>query len=160
MKLKLIPRTRKNGTLVLSLNYSFRVVFYLVALIVAGNILANIQSDFSLGPFIFSLLFFIFGSYQDTWLFNPTTKLIERKHGLFFIFKKKVVTFDELTSIHISFFTKGGMQADQRLFDDKEKWGFRTKIIIRLYLQAKDGRGIDVEVTEEKRPKGLKKWEA
>lgn len=57
----------------------------------------------------------------------------------------------------MSSFTKGGMQADQRLFDDKEKWGFRKKVIIRLYFQTKDGRGIDVEVTEEKETKRLEK---
>ncbi|MCG8339275.1 MAG: hypothetical protein MJE63_32610 [Proteobacteria bacterium] len=157
MKLKLIPRMKSDGTLILSLNYSFRVIFYSIAIIIAGNLLIDDQPGSNLSPFIFILLFFIFGSYQDKWSFNPSSGKIERKHGLLFLFRKKVIPFDQLTGVHMSSFTKGGTQADQSLFNGKAIWGFRTKIISRLYLQTTDERGIDVEVTEERETKRLEK---
>ena len=157
MKLKLIPRIKADGTLVLSLNYSFRVIFYAIAIIIAGHLVFDDNPGSDLSPFIFCLLFFIFGSYQDTWLFKPSTEQIERKHGLLFLFRKKVIPFDRLTGVHMSSFTKGGTQANQSLFDGKAKWGFRTKIILRLYLQTKDDRGIDVEVTEERETRRMEK---
>ncbi len=157
MKLKLIPRMKSDGVLVLSLNYGFRIIFYSIAIIIAGNLLVDDQPGAGASPYIFCLIFLVFGSYQDTWLFNPATRKVERKHGLLFLFRKKVISFDQLRGVHLYSFTKGGMRTDKRLLDGKAKWGYSTKTIMRLYLQTTEGRGIDVEVTEEREPTRLEK---
>ncbi len=146
VKLNLVQRHNAAGTLVFSLHRGFRVFFLLFAgFLVAVLVTSYDPADSNTGPLILIIGCLLFGFYNEAWIFDATAREIQQQHGMLFLFKRKIISMDDLESVRLSRFVKGevGMAPKETDFQKKR---FFQPTYQKLSLITKDGKGIVIEI--------------
>ncbi|NNG01687.1 MAG: hypothetical protein HKM93_20040 [Desulfobacteraceae bacterium] len=141
LNLNFILRSSSTDLLTLLLPKSFRFFF----LVIAGVMMVGIVSDGgglsgNTGPLVIMTICLLCGAYYEAWFFDRGNRKIEQRFGLIFLFKRKIISMDDVEGVQISGFTTG---SEKPVATDKKK--FFQKEFVKLTLITKIGKIHDIE---------------
>jgi hypothetical protein len=149
MKLNFVMERADEQTLVLRLGIGFRIVFFLLAGLVAYGSHLNGVFD-RLRPALFPggimLLFLLIALYQELWRFSRREGRIVHAHGLLLFTRYYVYPLERVAAIEFRGFRRGGTGPDN-LGQDRR---FFQKDLTRLSIVLKDGERKDVRIEDRK----------
>ena len=108
--MNLVLSQRADGRLELRPAGGYRLFLGLIALLMLAALLFSLLEGESVaaGPVVFFLLALLACLYEERWIFSRGE--IESRHGLLYLYRKKVISLDTVEGFTVSSFTKGKLR--------------------------------------------------
>lgn len=100
LEIRLKPRTAADGSLILELGLAFRVVFGVLAAILAVGV--GSTGTIGIVPAGILVVMVVGAMYQEKWTFDPTERRVIAQHGLLPWSRRRTWTFDEITEVQFA----------------------------------------------------------
>lgn len=148
MKLKLYYRAK--GTLHYTIGGWFRGIYlFFGSMLMLGAIASRNEPWFSWFSFPAAAAVFLLaaGCYEERWIFDRNLRQITLRYGLIFLFKRKIISFDDVDHFQLETFVKG-----------KSSGSSLKRRFLKTYLKLTIARYSDnaevVEIIPQKRSDG------
>ena len=155
LKLHLVIKKRSADILCLTLSNGFRYFFFGISAFLAVFLFIDMQTNAEpglLGPLIIISILFLSGCYHEIWIFDLTQKKVESRFGLLFLYQRKTIPLEDISTFRIVEFTKG-----HQGMIEPEKRRFFQVAYSKFSLVTKEGLVKDIEIMKSKHENDLQK---
>jgi hypothetical protein len=146
---------RKDGSALYQFNFAHRLLYLVFSLLLVVGFLFEVKSTTITLSFIVPAVLFLLGlfgfGYQERWLFDPNSKIVEYTIGWFFINRKERFNSDDIESFELSHFIKGFESA--ALAPARFKRGNRKMVVFSINFH--DNTKKDIEIIGKRTSSGM-----